>query len=736
MHVESSEVRLMVGFAGGAGREDAVRAGANAGRGRLAGSSLLLAALLLSAAAPARTAETDWWITDSASDLSKAEARGAIVDPDGVISLGPELRSWNSDSLGVIWALAVLADGSVAVAGDRGRIERWTERDGLRPWVRLPVGQVFSLAASGDGVVAGTGPEGAIYRIGARGDTALVARTGERYVWGLAPAAGGAWYAATGTRGKLLRIEKGAVRVVLDSDESNLVSLVSDGRGGCYAGGDSKGRIFHARADGSVRTVFDAAEDEIRALALGVDGALFAAGLSASAVETGSGSDDDRMAPARSAIGNARGTFYRIVPDSVVAGWGTSPQPMVFALAATAEGLVAATGNRAGLYRLDRPFGMTQLALLPQGQITALAVARDGGLLAAGSNPGALWKCGPGRAARGELVSSAHDARRIARFGRIRWSGTPAGGTARLETRSGNTDPPDTTWSEWRGGAAGADGAEIAAPPARYLQWKLVLDRADLRVATVEASWRERNLPPRIEDLVVAPQGTGFREGELTPRMESVTQTLPGGQKVEYSMPSASGPRSLRELPMWALGLRTLQWRGSDPNGDPLRYRAEVRIEGGRDWIEIGKDLANSTFTWDTRGLPDGRYRVRVTASDREGNALGEEATATAVSASFVVDNTPPRIARFEASGAAGEVRFSGEAEDGENVLTRIEVALDDDVWRQVVPEGGLTDARRHAFRGVWPEVKPGEHTLSVRAVDAGGNPVVRAVRVIVPAAR
>jgi hypothetical protein len=697
-----------------------------------------LAAALVLAAGPVRAAETEWWITDSAADLAKSEARGVIVDPDGVMSLGPDLKNWSSDSVGVIWAVATLADGSVAVAGDRGRIDRWTERDGFRPWVRLPVGQIFALAPAGDGVVAGTGPNGAIYRIGAKGDTSLVARTGERYVWGLAPAAGGSWYAATGTRGKLLRVGSGEPKVILDSDESNLVSIVSDGKGGCYAGGDSKGRIFHARADGSVRTVFDASEDEIRALALAADGALFAAGLSGSAVESGSGSggEDDRPAPARSAVASARSTVYRIVPDSVAVAWWTSAQPMVFALLPTPEGMIAATGNRAGIYRLDRPGGATQLALFPQGQVTALALARGGALLAASSNPGALWKAGPERAARGELVSAVHDARRLAAFGRIRWSGTPARSSVRFESRSGNSDPPDTTWTPWRGGPAGADGAGLESPPGRYLQWKVVLDSPATRIATVEASWRERNLPPRIEELTVAPQGAGFREGELTPRMESVTQTLPGGQKVEYSMPSASGPKGLRELPMWALGLRTLQWRGSDPNGDPLRYDVHVRAEGGLDWIEVGKDLTNSSFTWDTRGLPDGRYRVRVTASDREGNALGEEASTTVTSVSFIVDNTPPRIARFEAAGIPGGVRFEGTAEDGENVLTRLEVALDDDAWKRVSPVGGMTDGQELGFRGSWPEVKAGEHTLSVRAVDAGGNSVVRAVRVTVPAGR
>lgn len=697
-------------------------------RGRRAlGLIVVLGALV---AATAFAAETEWWVTDSASDYAKAESRGVVVDPEGVLSLGPSLREWRSDSIGVIWALAALGDGSVAVAGDRGRIDRWTESGGLRPWASLGSGQVMALAPDGDGVIAGTAPGGAVYRIAANGDTTLIARTGERYVWGLAPAGGGAWYAATGTKGRLLRIARGSVRVILDSDESNLVSIVSDGKGGCFAGGDSKGRVFHVRADGSTRTVFDAAEDEVRALAIGKDGALYAAGLSGSAVESATATGDDNPQPAKSAVGGARSTIYRIVPDSSAASWWVASQPMIFALAQTPLGFLAATGNRAGVFRVDRAGGATQLALFPQGQITALVVVKSGAVIAAGSNPGAVWKLGPERANRGELLSPAQDLKRIAQFGRIRWHGE--GGGVRIETRSGNADPPDTTWSRWEGGAVSDAGSQVQAPPARYLQWKLVLDSPATRVASVEVATRERNLPPTIEDLVVAPQGIAFREGELTPRMESVTQTLPSGQKVEYSMPSATTPKQLRELPMWALGLRTLQWRGVDPNGDALSYRVEVRAEGGRDWIEIGKDLTNSTFTWDTRGLPDGRYRIRVTASDRAANALGEEGVAVATSAPFVVDNTPPRIEKFDANGGVNVVSFTGQAGDGENVLTRVEVALDDDVWRQVAPDGGMTDARDVRFSGRWPDVAPGDHTLSVRVIDAGGNPAVRSVHVTV----
>ncbi len=685
-------------------------------------------------ACPASASDTQWWIADTAPDYAKAEARGAAVTPEGVIELGPATRRIALDSLAIAWSAVRLPDGAVAIGGERGRIVRY-ESGAVRPWVRLPVGQVLSLAWMNGALYAGTGPEGLVYRIGAKGDTALVARTGERYVWGLAAGSNGALWAATGTRGRLLLIEGGKVRTILDSDESNLTCALADGRGGAWAGGDSKGRVFHAGADGALATVLDASEDEIRALALGADGALYAASLSGSAVSDDEGDANEQPAPAKSAVSGGRAVVYRIVPDSLVQTWWTAPQPFLFALAPTPLGLLAASGNRAGVYRLDRAQGATQLLAANEGQVTALVALGDGAALAVSSNPGAVWVLGPGRAAKGELTGPVLDARRIASFGRLDWRGSANGGSVSLFARSGNADPADTTWSAWRGGEAGTAGRPVEAPAARYLQWKVVLEGGAPSVDAVQASWRERNLPPRLEDLVIAPQGGAFREGELTPRLESVTQTLPGGQKVEYSIPPSQQTKALRALPAWARGLRTLQWKGNDPNGDELTYRVDVRRESDGRWIEIGKDLEATSFTWDTNALPDGRYRLRVTASDARSNALGEERRDSTFSEPFNVDNSPPSIGAFAVRPDRGGIAFEGEASDEASPLSRIEASLDDDDWRLVAPEGGLTDAAREAFRGRI-DAAAGAHTLAVRVTDLAGNSTVRALPVTVTAAR
>ncbi len=296
---------------------------------------------------------------------------------------------------------------------------------------------------------------------------------------------------------------------------------------------------------------------------------------------------------------------------------------------------------------------------------------------------------------------------------------------------SGNPEEPDTPWAEWV--AANAEGRAAGLPRGRYLQWRTEISGPGTRLSAVSVASREQNLPPRVDDVTVAAQAQGLRDGEIGPRSEAVTQTLEGGQKVEYSV-NLSSNKALRELPSWARGLRTLQWRASDPNGDPLRFQVQVRDEASRgEWITVGKDLVATLHSWDTRTLPDGRYRVRVLADDAKGNALGESLRAEGMSEAFEVDSTPRAVTRLEAAGVAGGLRVTVEAEDARSPLWQLAVSVDDGEWRSLAPPGGTLDDTTVRLTFTLPDLSPGEHLVSVRAVDMAGNPATRAVRATVP---
>ena len=83
--------------------------------------------------------------------------------------------------------------------------------------------------------------------------------------------------------------------------------------------------------------------------------------------------------------------------------------------------------------------------------MTALARGAGGGAVVVTSNPARVLHARREAAATGTFVSKVKDAEAAARWGRVSWEGSlPPGTAVRLETRAGNTDRPDATWTEWR----------------------------------------------------------------------------------------------------------------------------------------------------------------------------------------------------------------------------------------------------------------------------------------------
>src|SRR6185369_3131237 len=75
---------------------------------------------------------------------------------------------------------------------------------------------------------------------------------------------------------------------------------------------------------------------------------------------------------------------------------------------------------------------------------------------------------------------------------------------------------------------------------------------------------------------------------------------------------------------LYRKGFRTVVWKGSDPNGDSLRYDLEGRREESSNYFPLRRDLEESYYSFDSSALPDGRYRFRVTGSDKVSNPEGQ----------------------------------------------------------------------------------------------------------------
>jgi hypothetical protein len=172
-----------------------------------------------------------------------------------------------------------------------------------------------------------------------------------------------------------------------------------------------------------------------------------------------------------------------------------------------------------------------------------------------------------------------------------------------------------------------------------------------------------------------------------------------------------------------------LTWKIDNPDKDDLRYRLQYRLLGTNDWFDLlkpGEKLTKENYSWDTSDLPEGRYRVRVTASDEISNPPDRVTRDARESGVVLVDNTPPSIEALTAAGT----HVKGIAQDGVGPIARIEVSVaGSDEWFPYFPADGIFDEQREELD---VDVKNLAKTLpaliSVRVYDKANNFVVRSV--------
>lgn len=144
-------------------------------------------------------------------------------------------------------------------------------------------------------------------------------------------------------------------------------------------------------------------------------------------------------------------------------------------------------------------------------------------------------------------------------------------------------------------------------------------------------------------------------------------------------------------------------------------------------WRRMGEDepLDKTSYEWDTEGIADGRYRIKVVVSDEPVNGPGQTLTHELVSKSLLVDNRKPDVVGLKVRHPWA----TGLARDSYGPLTKIEYAIDGGSWRLVEPIDGIYDSPAESFRIVLSAQLPrGPHVLAVKVSDAAGNVGVRQV--------
>ena len=680
------------------------------------------------------------WHQSTAGQYEKARWKGVVISSEGTLRLARQLRPMAGVEAAHVWALAEDGDGTVyaATGGDEGKVYKFGA-DGKATAVYTDHdGQVLCLAVGSDGAVyAGTGPSGQIVRIDPRGGSKVWCETGQQYVWSLAVGPKDrALYAGTGPKGKVCKVTPdGKCSVFYATRQDHVLCVAAGDDGTLYAGTDKGGLAYRIDPEGKGFVLYQAAQAEVRSLALTPDGLYVGtsspggrrggtrysasgegrgaspsaaggrggdearSGLVRQAVHVKSGNGGEHSdaekdlvkgspAPAPSSPASGDNSIYRITPDGA-AREVFREKALVLSLLRQGGHFFVGTGMEGQLFEADETTReRTEVARLDHGQILCMLRRRDGSVMLGTGGPGKLYVLQDKYAAKGTVTSEVLDAKLVSKWGSLRWEAeAPAGTAVTVAARSGNVAEPDETWSDWSAEQADAQQAVIAAPAARFLQY-----RVTLTTTSPEATPAVRGVSLRYITANQAPEVTKVEVPDL-------------------NAANLDNPKRLK-----------VKWSATDPNEDDLSYAVYVKKDGWKNWVQLEDELEHTDYEWDTTTTPSGVYRVKVVATDRKDNPEAVALTGHRESTPFVVCHEAPAVRLKVAGVDGGRAVVEATASSPLVRLTGASFAVNGKKWANVFPDDGLFDSPKETFRFRTEPLKPGTNVLVLRVRDAAGN--------------
>lgn len=703
-------------------------------RAGLAALTILSGAL--SFAGPARATTTRMLRQTTVKDFEEGEASSSAVVPPGEVVPGMTVTRVAIEAA-FAWCATLSSDGKTAYfgTGDSGHLVALpvgghgaakTVADLDTPWAT-------ALLAKPDGTLrVGSTPGARLFSVDPKpdpksgpksGKSSVLAKLPAEHIWALEDdAAHATTYVATGDPGKIFAVDaKGGVRMLWDSGDKHVMALARDGST-LLAGTADQAILYRVHADGHAEALHDFDADEVRAIVRGKGATYLAVNDFETPAEAGQAATGGPQtakgtrvvvgaggapaaAPASGAIPRsdavkARAAVYRLDDDGGIEQLFALGDGYFTALSLDRHGnLYVASGSQGRLYRIAPDRTVALLADLPERQILAMVPAGDGFLLGSG-DVGAIYRAAPARGQEATYLSKVFDAEAPALWGELWWTGSP---DLVLETRSGNTGKPDAGWSAFRRPQdprqhQGESSARILSPGARYLQYRVTLPGPESVLRDIAIYFLPHNQRARITEVSLADAGNGAGATAGT-----------GG---------ATGATSATRAHTSLLKLR---WKVENPDGDELIYKLWFRQQGDSVWRPLGgpDPLGKPEYDWNTDSVADGRYLVRVWASDEKVTPAEQALDQQFDSPPFLVDNTRPEVLDLAFHGD----RITGRAHDATSVITSIEYLLDGSEWRPASPDDKLLDERDEAFTVHLPKsVSPGPHIVNVRAWDQADN--------------
>jgi len=725
--------------------------------------------LTMFATAPLMAVSSGEFEVNTDKDFEKGEFVNVALQSDGKLKLGPVYNEIADLEEPYVWSLAASTSGDIfAGTGDEGKVYKIDKKGNKTIFFDTDDLEVLSLLVDKkDNLYIGTGPEGTLYKINKDGNLLWKKEVEATYIWNMAKDSKGNIFLGTGgDGGKIFKLSPRGEEITLfvNLPEDNITALsVGDGDI-LYAGTNPSGQIYEISPQKTIKVLYDTDYEEIRSFAMDADGNLFASANSTKrriapkppmkAAPPKEGETGEEMGGKITDIGPQQAQMlfeemtggqppsklecavYKLSPDGLVTKIWKRNGLQIYSLDLDDRGSpIVGTGSKGLIFKLLENNRDVAIIKVEESEILSLLKRRGAFLFTTGNN-GKIYEFKGKFSKSGAYISQVFDTKfPMSRFGVIQADlNTPRGTDIKISYRVGDTEEPGDFWSEWSK-EFDADSAFKVDDRARYIQFKATLLTNDTRktpdLNSVNISYIQKNYPPRILGIVFDSEGKKSKNAKGASGA-GPEFSYPKGMESASKMASRDLPKFERDniKPSAKKLKRKIQWKVKDPNKDKLTYTLFFKGEEEENWKLFKEDLTSTSTFIDITSLPDGKYRVKLIASDKRSNGENLGYETEMISEPFLVDNTAPDLTLQKAEppkslrnkGAKGytiKVRIK----DQMSTIREVRYSKNASEWHYLVPDDGLYDSKEESGTIVISFQERNEViTIMVKAADQAGN--------------
>ena len=666
-----------------------------------------------------------WKITDY-QQFNKGKLTKVKLNEDGILTLAPGFNILAEIDAVFVWDIKEDSKGNIFLAtGNNGIIYKITPDGKMLEFFKTSSIAAFKiLIDKNDNLYAATMTKGLIYKISPKGNGSIFTVFSEEYIWDMKFYKGNILL-ATGTPGSLyeLNLKTKKLNEVTLTKEMHIICMDIDNNNNIYFGTSDKGAVYKLSEAGELKIIYQTQEKEIHSIAVNKKSGIIYAGTSDKEFSYVNYQRESRlMTPYKKETSESEKLFddlkdfkkikspanavYEIKENEYVNKVIESKNSIFLSLILDGEALYIGSGDK-GIIYLYKNKKIDKLARLEEQQILSFYRLKNKKILFGTGNTGNIYKLDLQYAQKGTYKSKLLDAGGWAFWGNIQWDEKKGPDTdISVQTRSGNTEDVDDTWSDWSEEYTDHEGSKITSPDHRFLQFKI-------RLKT-----KNKKYTPEIYSITIP-----YLIKNRKPAVLSVTLLKNGNNSKTISKTSKSSYKkySLKDFEL------KVKWDVKDKDKDSLNYELHTTLRNENEWLLLKDKIKEKSYTFDTRILPDGVYLFKVVADDIPSNSLSNSLKDEKISRPFIIDNTPPVIKLKYKKGKKNQYSISGSVTDNLSSIASISYSVDTKNWTSIFPDDRIFDSKTEKFQFNYKYEKG---IVIIKTEDESGNIATSYVRI------